>query len=85
MHGGVIKMTNDKDLEEIKTMIQAQKQLAKDQALKITELRGRLNASEWNYNQLEQENTHLKNDHKLVNTCWCLIGLMVGIITGVML
>jgi len=78
-------LEQSKELEEIKVMIQNQKQLVKDQAYKITELRSILNASEWKVDQLEQEAINSKHDHRLVNTYWCLIGLMSGIITGVML
>lgn len=78
-------LEQSKELEEIKTLIRGQKQLTKEQAYKITELRKTLNASEWKVDQLEQEVINLKHDHRLVNTCWLLIGLMVGIITGVML
>ena len=78
-------MDNNKDLEEIKTLIKNQKQLAKDQAECIKDLVSEAKIQINRYNDLKQDYTHLKNDHKLVNACWCLIGLMVGIITGVML
>jgi hypothetical protein len=78
-------LEQSKELEEIKTLIRGQKQLTKEQAECIKNLTSELKIQLNRYEDLKQDYTQLKNDHKLVNTCWLLIGLMVGIITGVML
>jgi len=78
-------LEQSKELEEIKAMIQNQKQLVKDQAQCIMNMASDIEIRINRYNDLKQAYEHMQHDHRLVNTCWCLIGLMSGIITGVML
>lgn len=78
-------LEQSKELEEIKVMIQNQKQLVKDQAQCIQNMQSDIEIRINWYNDLKQAYEHMQHDRCLTDWLTLAIVLMSGIITGVML